>query len=129
MPLTRDQRRRMEYTMGRAPRPKTVRCRWCNGRIKVKAQGRVPEFCSQSCRQRAHERRKWQRPQPVELLAQDIAKWRVRNFLRAEIWAVLQEAGFVRQQQPAPLAPRTPRHDSKLRLVEGPPDDSERGQP
>jgi hypothetical protein len=30
-------------------------CGWCGGRITVKATGRLPKWCSQSCRQRAWE--------------------------------------------------------------------------
>jgi hypothetical protein len=129
MPLTRDQRRRTAYMTAGAPRPKTLRCQWCSDRMKVNAQGRVPEFCSQSCRQRAHERRKWQRPKPVELLAQDVATMRVRNLLRAEIWAVLQEVGLINSKWPVPPIPRIPRRAPKLRLVEGPTDDPERSPP
>lgn len=30
-------------------------CAWCNGEIEVKATGRLPKWCSPSCRQRAWE--------------------------------------------------------------------------
>ena len=45
-----------------AKRPKTLRCQWCKKKIAVKPHGRLPAYCSHSCRQRAHERAKWQQP-------------------------------------------------------------------
>jgi hypothetical protein len=40
-----------------AYRPKTVRCLKCKRRIKVKPMGRLPTFCSPSCRQTTFKRR------------------------------------------------------------------------
>ena len=100
-------------------RPKTGRCEHCKTKIKVKTRGRVPRFCSPACRQRAYERRKWQRPGPVELLAQDIATVKVRDFIRAEIWSLLQAAGLVSPSQTPPLMPpRARQRSTHLRLIE-----------
>lgn len=33
-------------------------CAWCGGLIAVKATGRIPTWCSQSCRQRAWEQKR-----------------------------------------------------------------------
>lgn len=43
--LTNDQRRRQAAT----------RCGWCRGPIETKARGRIPKWCSATCRQRAWE--------------------------------------------------------------------------
>src|SRR6516165_7542434 len=76
-------------------RPKTARCERCKTKIKINGRGRVPKFCSPTCRQLAYQRRKWQRPAPVALLAEDLAAIRVREFMRAEIWSMLKAAGLV----------------------------------
>jgi hypothetical protein len=72
--MNRDDRRRLDYALGRRKRPRTLRCRWCNSKIEIKPRGRVPEFCSQTCRQRAYEQRKWARPATVEMVARDLAQ-------------------------------------------------------
>ena len=43
--------------------------------------GLPPTFCSQSCRQRAYEQRRWSPLHPMELLAWDIDTARVRNVI------------------------------------------------
>src|SRR6516165_6940910 len=90
-------------------RPKTARCQRCKTKIKIKGRGRVPKFCSPTCRQLAYEQRRWQRPTPVELLAKDIATIQVRDFIRAEIWGMLQEAGLVASDR-LPPSPPAKRH-------------------
>jgi hypothetical protein len=98
-------------------RPKTARCGFCKARLKIKPRGRVPTFCSQGCRQRAYQRRRWQRPHPIELLARDLATVQVRDVIRAEIWAIMVQLGWVDERAPAPKPPRTgPK--PPLRLVE-----------
>jgi hypothetical protein len=97
-------------------RPKTLRCGWCKEKFKVAPHGRLPEFCSHSCRQRAYEKKRWQRPSAIEALAKDLATVKVHNYIRAEIWALLKAAGVVSQPDPPPPPPK-PRRRSHLRLV------------
>jgi hypothetical protein len=73
-------------------------------------------FCSRSCRQRAYEQRKWSRPQPVELLARDIATVQVRAFIRQVVREFLLEAGI--DLPPPSSPPKSKRRASSLRLVE-----------
>ena len=81
----------------------------------MKTRGRLPSYCSPTCKQRAYLRRKYRGP--MELLAQDIATMKVRGILRQEIWAVLKEVGLVTQPEPPP--PRPKRDQTRhLRLVE-----------
>jgi hypothetical protein len=95
MGLTKLTASRLPPWWSRRRRPKTKRCERCKAKIKVKGRGRVPRFCSPTCRQLAYEQRKWQRPAPVVLAAQDIATIHVRDFIRAEIWSLLQAAARV----------------------------------
>jgi hypothetical protein len=83
----------------------------------VPFRGRVPKFCSRSCRQRAYEERKWRRPTEIELLARDIASVRVRDRIRTEVWSILKQAGLVVDPTPPP-APKQMRRGPNLRLVE-----------
>jgi hypothetical protein len=53
----------------------------------------------------------------VELLAQDIATTRVRDFIRAEVWTVLQAAGLVAPNHPLSLPPRKRQQPAYLRVV------------
>ena len=100
-------------------RPKTRKCAWCKKSFKVKPRGRAADFCSNSCRQRSYERRKWQRPQLVEAWARDIATVQVRDFIRGEIWTLLQQAGLVAPKAPVPSVPKpTSKPRPRLRLVE-----------
>jgi hypothetical protein len=43
---------------GRRRRPDTVTCAWCETAIVVRATGRVPVWCSSTCRHRAWEQRR-----------------------------------------------------------------------
>jgi hypothetical protein len=106
------------WQFSRRRRPKTARCARCKSKIKIKGRGRVPKFCSPTCRQLSYQQRKWQKPTALALLADDIATVKVRAFIRAEIWSALQAAGLVAPNQPPPsLYPkRQPRRH--LRLVE-----------
>jgi hypothetical protein len=51
---------------------------------EIKPRGRVPEFYSQTCRQRAYEKRKWAPPAAVELVARELAPPKVQAVIRAE---------------------------------------------
>src|SRR6476646_7533011 len=102
-------------------RPKTARCARCRTKIKIKSRGRVPKFCSPTCRQLAYEQRRWQRPTPVELLAKDIATIKCRDFIRAEVWSALQMAGLVASNQPPWPSPKRQR-PTHLRIVKPQPE-------
>jgi hypothetical protein len=54
----------------------------------------------------------------VELLARDLATAKVRAFIRAEIWSLLEAAGLIAPNQPPPLPPKTRRKPAYLRVVE-----------
>jgi hypothetical protein len=56
-------------------RPKTIRCRRCKKKVAVPPRGRVPEYCSASCRQRAYEHSKLHPLRMSKLLEQDIRKF------------------------------------------------------
>ena len=45
----------------------TVECGWCGRAVNVPARGRVPSWCSSSCRHRAWEARRVGREQPVDV--------------------------------------------------------------
>jgi hypothetical protein len=85
--------RRLRFELGQIKRPKTLRCEWCRARFKLPDRGRLPRFCSHTCRQRAYEKRKWGRPRAVEALAQDIAEGRLQGYVRSEIRRMLELAG------------------------------------
>jgi hypothetical protein len=83
-------KRRIAFAMRRGPRPKTQRCAWCTKKMGVQTRGRIPLFCSQSCRQRAYEKRRWSRPSVIEALAQDLATSEGRAIIRKEVLATLR---------------------------------------
>jgi hypothetical protein len=98
----------------RSRRPGSVRCKACKQRIKLKPKGRVPTYCSATCRQHAYLMHKYQGP--LALLQQDIATVRFRDFIRREIREVLKQVGlFDMPEPPPPLKPKPP--PSSLRLV------------
>ena len=45
----------------------TVECGWCGRAVEVPARGRVPSWCSSSCRHRAWEARRAGREQPADI--------------------------------------------------------------
>jgi hypothetical protein len=73
-------------------RPRSVRCKGCKGIIKIKSKGRVPTYCSQTCRQNAYLKRRY--TGPTELLKQDIATVQVRDIIHREVWDYLVRLGF-----------------------------------
>ena len=119
--------RRFRYAMDRAhgrpaKRPKTLRCRWCKKKIAVQPRGRLPDYCSHSCRQRAYERAKWQQPHLVAL-RKDLLRVAVNTEIRRAVSEatdrILREAGL--EEYAAP--PKKPR--PVLRVVrddDAPPD-------
>src|SRR5262245_3624607 len=90
-------------------RPKRARCAWCKSTMKISARGRRPTFCSQSCRQQGYEKRKQTRLHPLELLARDIATAQVRSAIRHEVWAILQQLGWVSESAPPPKLQKRPK--------------------
>lgn len=55
-------------TRGGPRRPgQSVECGWCGRSVPVPARGRVPSWCSSSCRHRAWEARRANREQPSEV--------------------------------------------------------------
>src|SRR4249919_1078971 len=92
---------------GEAKRPKTLRCLWCKGKIAVKLRGRLPSFCSHSCRQRAYERAKWQQPHLLAL-HKDLKRVVIRAEIRNEVWELLRQVGLVKAAVP-PEKPRNTR--------------------
>ena len=70
---SQDTARRLQFALGTTKRPKTLRCRWCDAKITVDPRGRLPEYCSHGCRQRAYEKRKWAPPDWSAPLAHDLA--------------------------------------------------------
>jgi len=119
--MNRELTRRFAYAMGYVKRPKTLHCLRCNAKMTVKPRGRLPTFCSQSCRQRAYEQKKWSRPHPVELLAKDLARADVREAIRSEALnlfnQVLKHLGWDLSAQQLLPAPR-PKKKPYLRLVD-----------
>jgi|ERR1700719_3268927 hypothetical protein len=108
-------RRLMAHAMGRGPRPKSRYCMRCRKKMQIRARGRVPLFCSKTCRQRAYEKRKWSRPAPVEALDHDLAYIKDRDIIRKEVLAILLELRLITAPTPPPT-PKTPRKGS-LSLV------------
>jgi hypothetical protein len=89
-------------------RPKTLRCLWCKEKIAVKPQGRLPAYCSHSCRQRAYERAKWQ---PPHLLA--LSKDLKRVAIQAEIRKAVEEVPRQMVSVGAAAPPRS--HEAPVR--------------
>ena len=75
-----------------APRPKSVRCLKCKRSIKVKPVGRLPTFCSPSCRQMVFRK--------LSLMPKPPAP--TRDELAVRIWEMLTEFGLVTGDLPPP---------------------------
>ena len=75
------------------PRPKTVKCLRCKRSIRVKPQGRIPTFCSPSCRQ-AVFRKMSRLPKPPAPPTHDE--------LAVRMWEVLVRFGLVSGEMPPP---------------------------
>ena len=95
-------------------RPRTVRCQRCKTKVKVPAKGRIPKFCSRNCRQRTYERNRALGPMMVmSRLAHDLDTVRVRDAIRAEVWAVLRGMGI----EPPAAPPNKPKPKTHLRAI------------
>ena len=77
------------------PRPKTVHCLKCKRRIKVKPVGRIPTFCSASCRQMAFK--KLSRAKRLTLPPAP-----TRDELSIRMWEMLTEFNLVSGDLPPP---------------------------
>ena len=105
----------MPATFGRRRRPRTTRCKRCKGKIKVKNKGRVPKYCSQSCKQEAYLRRRFR--SPLELVARDLARIEVREFIRTTIEDILVQQGLMKSNMLPPTIPEPKPKKPNLRLV------------
>ena len=108
--------RRFKFAHGYIERPKTLRCirPACRNKIAVPERGRLPEYCSQACRQRAYEIRRRSRPRAVELMASDIMAVRIREEVRKQIQEILQASGAR-----SPSAPPKRKRNAKLTVILG----------
>jgi hypothetical protein len=70
-------------------RPTTITCARCRKVVSVGPIGRVPTYCSPSCRTAACEARSSNRPSAEEKQ-------------RAVVWNVLQDAGIIPADKPLP---------------------------
>jgi hypothetical protein len=119
----RGTRARMKRHLGMAPKRKLgvkVKCAECGKKFALPARGRLPEYCSQTCRQRAYEARKWQEkllPHGVApaLLQKDLVPTLNRAFIKELVREILVEEGPPAVSPPAKHRKPQPRH---LRLVE-----------
>jgi hypothetical protein len=105
----------MLTTFGRRRRPRTTRCKRCKAQIKVKKKGRVPKYCSQSCKQEAYLRRQFR--SPLELLARDLASIEVREVIRTTIMDILVQLGLTKSNLPPPIMQKPKPEKPNLRLV------------
>ena len=104
----------MPLSAPRARRRRSARCRFCKEKFKLRpGRGRPAIYCSPTCCQRAYERRKWQRPHPVDLLARDINTVQVKDLVRRIVREVLTEAGI----DLPPPPPKKPKRRDHLRVV------------
>ena len=88
-------------------------CTWCREKFLPSDRGRPPRFCSSSCRQRAYEKRRAQRPSiggAFKALRRDIAGLRMDAHIREVMMEVLEDCGLVEKRSRA----------RKLRLVKKP---------
>jgi hypothetical protein len=86
------------------PRRKRI-CAWCREKFTPKSSGRVPLYCSNSCRQSAHQKRKWD---SQARFAEEIAKQQkeaqlksdLTPRLRLELIAELVQSGVIHITSP-----------------------------
>jgi hypothetical protein len=120
--------RRTRYTVAKAhgvpkKRPRTLRCLWCKEKIKVKPQGRLPLFCSASCRQRAYEQSKWNQPHLVAL-RRDLVSLALHKLIREEHLELLIHFGLVSATSELPPLPSS-KSRPPLRVVPPTPTDDD----
>jgi hypothetical protein len=71
-------------------RPKTIACAHCGRKFKIEPFGRVPRYCSASCRSMAFAKNQ----RGVRLSSEDRQRMRT--------WELLKDAGFVPADMPLP---------------------------
>ena len=101
--------------MRRKRRPRSVRCQECKQAIKLKKRGRIPSYCSATCKQQAYLKRKFRGL--AEVVTQSIQTIKGRAYLRGEIWAILQETGLAPKSEPPPPVKSKRKPTSPLRLI------------
>jgi hypothetical protein len=72
-------------------RPTAIECGRCGKAVTVGPVGRVPIYCSPTCRVAASEERRGIQPRPM-----------VDERMRATIWHTLQDAGVIPADKPLP---------------------------
>jgi hypothetical protein len=87
----------------RARRPKSVKCRRCKRKLRVKWRGPLPVYC-RSCRQRHYEEGLAGRAQKV--LAQEINSLKVQQIVRAEVERYLARIKIVWSEPSATAKPK-----------------------
>ena len=95
----------------RARRKRT--CAWCREKFSPLGRGRPPRYCSDSCRQRAYEKRRAQRPSiggALKALKRDLAQSQMDAHIREVVVQVLEDCGLIKKRHRA----------GKLRLVKKP---------
>src|SRR5437764_10191 len=107
-------RRRLTYETAVAfgtarRRPKTLRCIRCKAKITVSPRGRLPRYCSHTCRQRTYERHKWEQPHLIAL-GKDLITIRLIAAAEAAVNNVLEGLGIT------PPPPKRPKPN--LRVVQ-----------
>ncbi len=85
-----------------------LRCGRCRKPFLPQSKGRRPNYCSQSCRQRAYEARRAQQKVPELLLGRDIEDIRTKGGVERAVVDVLRKLGFL---------PPTPKTKPRLRVV------------
>ncbi len=93
-----------------------TKCKQCKRKFRPKAKGRRPLYCSDSCRQRAYERRRIEKEIaqriPMRLLGGDMEGIKTRDGVRKAIVDVLRELGLIARP------PDQPKRGPKLRVIQ-----------
>ena len=76
-----------------------TKCKQCKRKFRPKAKGRRPLYCSDSCRQRAYERRRIEKEIaqriPMRLLGGDMEGIKTRDGVTRAVVDVLRELGLI----------------------------------
>jgi hypothetical protein len=75
-----------------------AKCAFCGLDFSPQKRGRLPRFCSATCRQRAYERRHAGGDAATTVLAKDLDRRQVRQAIRDEILDILLTAGILRPE-------------------------------
>ena len=85
------------------PKPKKRRCAWCRNDFRPSGRGRPPRFCSNSCRQRAYEKRREQQQATtiygaLRALRRDLGQSQVDAHIREIVVQVLEDHEFLQKR-------------------------------